>query len=67
MKDEDLPLVTNRHRNRAMKDLGKVYRVKTDPPNEYPEIGAVEATMATELLATAYATIEHLKKKYEHD
>lgn len=64
MKDEDLPLVTNRHRNRAMKDLGKVYRVKTDPLNEYPEIGAVEVNMATELLTSAYARIEHLEKNY---
>ena len=60
---EDLPLITNRHINKATKDLGKVYRVKIDPPNEYPEIGAVEVRRAITLLSLAYATIEHFEKK----
>lgn len=67
IKNEDLPLMTNRHINKATEDLGMVYRVKTNFPNDYPEIGCVEVQNAIKLLAAAYATIEHLKKKYEHD
>lgn len=58
------PLITNRHTNAAAKALGTVYRVSTNPPNKYPEIGAVEAMNAQKLLADAYARIEYLAHKY---
>lgn len=63
MKDENLPLLTNRHYNKAREDLGKVYRTKTNLPNEYPEIGCIEVNNAVNLLATSYAEIESLKMK----
>ena len=61
--DEDIPLISGRHINMAIKNLGKVYRVQTNQPEKYPEIGCVEVTNAIQLLSTAYAEIEHLKKK----
>lgn len=65
MDEEDIPLITNRHYNMANEKLKPVYRAKTDPPNEYPEVGTVEANNAVTLLANAYAEIEHLEKKLE--
>jgi len=61
--DEELPLLSGKHRNKASKDLGQVYRMKTNPPHEYPEVGGVESINATNLLASAYAEIDFLKKK----
>ena len=65
IKNEDLPLITNRHINKATEELGMVYRVKTNFPNEYPEIGCIEVQNATKLLSAAYATKEHLEKKHK--
>ena len=62
-EDSDSPLLTGRHKNKATQNLGKVYRVKINPPNEYPEIGCVEVNNAVSLLSSAYAEIEHLKNK----
>lgn len=59
--DEDLPLLTNRHIEKAQKDLGEVYRVNLNYP--YPVIGCVEVQTAVSLLANAYAEIEHLRRR----
>jgi len=60
---EDLPLITNRHYNTAHEVLGKVYRVKTDPSNEYPEIGCVEVQNAVKIVANLCADVEHNREK----
>jgi hypothetical protein len=57
----NLPLVMTRHRNRAATALGEVYRLSTNPPTKYPEIGVIEVTNAIDRLAMAYAEIEFLK------
>ena len=66
---DDTPLITAKHYNRASTALGKIYRVSTNPPDKYPEIGCVDVTTAHKLLANAMAEIDFLQnklKKYEN-
>lgn len=58
-----LPLITNRHYNKAVNMLGKVHRVNLIPGKEYPEIGCVEVNNAIGVVANLLAEVEFLKKK----
>lgn len=60
---EDVPLITNRHRNKAIKLLGKTYKTKMNPPEEYPEIGAVEVNNAVNTVTNLLSDLEHLENK----
>ncbi len=60
---DDLPCESGRHRNKAAELLGKVYRHKTDPPNEWPEIGVVEVQEARKWLSYYIALSEHWERK----
>ena len=55
-------LITNRHKNIAIRMLGKTYRVSTNPPNKYPEIGAVESQNAQRIVSDLLAELEYVKK-----
>lgn len=60
---QDVALITNRHRNKAIKLLGRIYKTKMNPPNDYPEIGAVEVNNAVNTVTNLLAEIEHLETK----